>query len=124
MTTNEITCIVCPIGCKILVISDEEKIDVVDGHKCKRGIDYATHEALDPKRMLTTSVLVSNGEWPLVSVKTSQPVPKEKLWDILAEIKKKRITAPVQSGSIIIKSIANTDIDVIATKSVNKKTRN
>lgn len=122
MTQNEITCIVCPIGCKILVRSNGEKIDVVDGHKCKRGIEYATHEALNPKRMLATSVLVIDGEWPLVSVKTSQPVPKEKLWDVLAEIKKKRITAPVQSGSIIIKNIANTNIDVIATKSVNKKT--
>ena len=117
---EEITCIVCPIGCKILVGSDGKKIEVLDGAKCKRGIEYARHEALDPRRMLTTSVLVEGGEWPLVSVKTTRPIPKDKLFSVLKEVKMLTVKAPVKPGEIILKNIANTSIDSVATKKVKK----
>ena len=120
--TNEkdITCIICPIGCKILVKTDGKQFEVSDGHKCKRGIEYARSEALDPRRMLTSSVLVKDGEWPLVSVKSSKTVPKNRIFDVLKEIKKSSINAPVKLGQIIIKNVAGTKIDIIATKSIKK----
>jgi CxxC motif-containing protein len=117
---KKITCIVCPIGCKILVKIDGTRFEVVEGNKCKRGIEYAKNEALDPRRMLTTSVLIDGGEWPLVSVKSSKPVPKEKVFPILKEIKKNAVDAPINSGQTIIKNVANTGIDIVATKSVKK----
>jgi len=117
---KEITCIVCPIGCKILVKTDDKQIKNIDGNKCKRGIDYAEHEALDPRRMLTTSVSVDNGEWPLVSVKSSQPIPKEKVFQVLKEIKKTTVNAPVKPGQKILNSVTNTGIDIVATKTVKK----
>lgn len=117
---KEITCIVCPIGCKILVRTDGKHFELLDGNKCKRGIDYARNEALDPRRMLTSSVLVKNGEWPLVSVKSSQPVPKDKIFSVLKEIKRTRINAPIRSGKLIIKNVADTKIDIVATKSIKK----
>ncbi len=115
---KEITCIVCPIGCKILVRTNGEEFAVIKGHKCKKGIEYARNEALDPRRMLTTSVLVKNGDWPLVSVKSSQPIPKEKLFVVLQKIKKAAVNAPVILGEIVIKNVADTGIDIIATKTV------
>ena len=117
---KKITCIVCPIGCKILVKTDGTQFEVVEGNKCKKGIEYAKNEALDPRRMLTTSVLVNGGEWPLISVKSSEPVPKEKIFSILKEIKKNAVDAPINSGQTIIKNVANTSIDIVATKSVKK----
>ena len=120
MVEKKITCVVCPIGCKILVKTDGTRFEIIEGNKCKRGIEYARNEALDPRRILTTSVFVENGEWPLVSVKTSQPIPKKKNFSVLKEIKKARIKAPVQSGKILIKDIADTDMDIIATKTVKK----
>ena len=119
-TEKKITCIVCPIGCKILVKINGIQFEVVKGNKCKRGIEYAGNEALDPRRMLTTSVLINGGEWPLVSVKSSKPVPKEKVFSALKNIKKTAVNAPVTSGQIIIKNVANTGIDIVATKSVKK----
>lgn len=116
---KKITCIICPIGCKILVKTDGSKFEAI-GSKCKRGAEYARNEALDPKRMLTTSVLVKNGEWPLVSVKSSKPVPKEKIFSVLKEVKNKTILAPVKSGKIIIKNVAGTNIDIISTKTIKK----
>ena len=117
---KEITCIVCPIGCKILVRIDGKQIENFDGNKCKQGIDCAKHEALDPRRMLTTSVFVGDGERPLVSVKSSQPIPKEKVFQVLKEIKNAKVKAPVKSGQKILNNVANTGIDILATKTVKK----
>jgi CxxC motif-containing protein len=117
---KEITCIVCPIGCKILVKTYGKQFEVCDGQKCKRGFEYARLEALDPRRMLTSSVLVKDGEWPLVSVKSSKSIPKNKIFDVLKEIKKANIKAPINLGQIIIKNVANTKIDIISTKSIKK----
>ena len=117
---KEITCIVCPIGCKILVRTDGTRFEVLKGNKCKRGIEYTRNEALDPRRTLTTSVLVKNGDWSLVSVKSSQPVPKEKLFLVLLEIKKATVKAPVASGQIVLKNVSDTGIDILATKTVQR----
>ncbi|KYK23489.1 molybdopterin oxidoreductase [Thermoplasmatales archaeon SG8-52-4] len=117
---KDVICIVCPIGCKILVKTNGKDFEILEGNKCKRGTDYARNEALDPRRMLTSSVLVTNGEWPLVSVKSSKPVPKDKIFSVLKEIKKTKVNAPVKSGQIIIKNVAGTKINILATKSIKK----
>ena len=120
MNKKEITCIVCPIGCKILVKTDGTKCEILDGNKCKQGIEYARSEALDPRRVLTSSVLVLDGRWPLVSIKSTEPVPKDKVFQVLDEIKKAKVKPPVNLGQIIIKNVSNTGIDIIATKSIKK----
>ena len=119
ITEKKITCIVCPIGCIILVKTDGTYFEILEGNKCKKGIEYARNEALDPRRMLTTSILVGNGEWPLVSIKSSKPIPKEKLFSVLKEIKKTKVKAPVKSGQVIIKNVCNTGIDIVATKTIS-----
>ena len=119
MDEKEITCIVCPIGCKINVKSDGKR-QIVHGHKCKQGVEYAQLEALDPRRVLTSSILVVSGEWPLVSVKTTKPVPKDRLSFVLKEIKEAMVEAPVIIGDVLLKNVCNLDIDVVATKMVNK----
>ena len=118
----KITCIICPIGRKILVDNKGDKVEISSRNKCKKGIDYATYEALDPRRVLTTSVLVEKGEWPLVSVKSSKPIPKDKIFAVLEEVKKVKLRATVRIGSIIIKNVAKTGIDIISTKSINRST--
>jgi CxxC motif-containing protein len=121
MNKKRFTCIICPIGCKILVETDGKKLKILEGNKCKKGIEYAKSEALDPRRNLTLSVLVENGKWPLVSVKTTKPIPKDKIFDVLKEIKQVKINAPVKLGQKLMKNVANTGIDVVATKTVEKK---
>jgi CxxC motif-containing protein len=118
---QDITCIVCPIGCKITVQSDGTTAKALTGHRCKEGISYATTEALDPRRMLTSSILVHDGEWPLVSVKTSQSVPKKDIFNVLKEIQKTSVNAPVKRGDILLSNVANLNIDIIATKTIQKK---
>jgi CxxC motif-containing protein len=117
---KKITCIVCPIGCNIVVKTDGSTCEILEGEKCKRGVEYAQHEALDPRRMLTTSVRVDDGVWPLVSVKSSKPVPKDKVFAILEQIKQTTVKAPVKSGEVLIKDAVQTGIDIVATKTVDQ----
>ena len=120
MNKREITCIVCPLGCKIIVKTDGTNCEIVEGNKCKRGIEYAHSEALDPKRVLTSSILVMSGEWPLVSVKTTKPIPKDMLSQVLHEIKETVVKAPVSIGDVLINNVCNLGIDLVATKTVEK----
>ncbi|MEX1378064.1 MAG: DUF1667 domain-containing protein [Eubacteriales bacterium] len=117
MEKREITCIVCPVGCEMKATKDGDKIVVV-GNGCKRGYTYAVDEMTNPKRMVTSSVVVKGGDMPLVSVKTSQPIPKEKIEEVLKEIKAIELKAPVKIGTPIIKSAAGTDVDIVATRNV------
>ena len=120
MNKKEITCIVCPIGCKIIIKTNGKKFELLEGNKCKQGVEYARSEALDPRRVLTSSVLVEDGIWPLVSVKTKKPIPKEKVFEVLKQIQRKKVKAPIKIGQVIIKNIVNTNTDLIATKSIDK----
>ncbi|MEF8879106.1 MAG: DUF1667 domain-containing protein [Candidatus Thermoplasmatota archaeon] len=120
MDKKEITCIVCPIGCKIIVKTDGTNCEIVDGNKCKRGVGYARSEALNPKRVITTSVLVKSGEWPLVSVKTTKPVPKDSISLVLRKIRKAVVDAPVHIGDVLLENVGDLDVDVVATKNVKK----
>ena len=117
---KKVTCIICPMGCKIQLNQKGQQVDILSGNKCKQGIDYAVSEALDPRRMVTSSILVRGGEWPLVSVKTSEAVPKEKIFSILKEIQKMSVDAPIQQGTVLMKNVLQTGIDIIATKTIEK----
>ena len=54
----------------------------------------------------------------LVSVKTDRPIPKEKIGEAIGELCDITINAPVGRGDIIIKNIADTDANIIATRDV------
>ena len=64
--------------------------------------------------------MINNGNWQLVSIKTSDEVSKDKIFEILDIIKKTNICAPVKSGDVIIKNIAKTGVNIIATRTVDK----
>ena len=115
---TNITCILCPIGCEIRI--NKKELFIIDGAKCEKGIEYSKNEVRNPKRILTTSILVKNGILPLLSVKTSKPIPKEKIFKILKIIKRTSVNAPVEMGEIIIKNVLGTGSDIIATKTIKK----
>jgi CxxC motif-containing protein len=65
-------------------------------------------------------MLIKNGNWPLVSVKTTQPIPKNNIFTVLDEIKQTVVKAPVKCGDTLIKNVCNTNINVVATRTVRK----
>ena len=107
-------CIVCPRGC-LLTIDDEMN---VTGNTCPRGEAYAKSEVTNPTRIITSSVRVNNREDTLVSIKTSAPVPKGRMLEVMAEINKVSVSAPTHIGDVVIKNVLGLDVDIIITKNI------
>ena len=119
MERKELICIGCPLGCNLTVEMDGGQVVSVNGNTCKRGDDYARKELTDPRRIVTSTVPVMGGNLPVVSVKTASDIPKGKIRECLCALKGVTLTAPVQIGDVIMENVANTGVDVIATKSIS-----
>ena len=113
---KELICINCPLGCHLSVDDSDVSNVRVTGNTCPRGVTYAVSEVTAPKRMVTSSVPVVGSTVKRVSVKTSAPIPKDKIFDCLAEIKKVVATAPVAIGDVLLANVCGTDVNVIATR--------
>ena len=91
----------------------------VTGNTCPRGKDYAISELTNPVRTITSSVRVSNREDLLVSVKTSGPIPKGKIFDLMKEIDKLSVKAPTRIGEVVKKDILGLGVDILITKDID-----
>jgi len=116
---RELICIVCPKGCHIQVIGNDES-PVCHGHACPRGEAYALQEIRSPKRMLTTTVTIRNALHPRCPVISSQPIPKEKMMEMLKILSKIEVEAPVKLDQVIVENILNTGIDILASRTLEK----
>ena len=114
--TTELICITCPMGCTLDVTHEGDTIVNIEGNTCKRGEDYAKEELTNPQRMVTTTVRVAGGLHPLMPVYTSAPIPKARIFDLLAEIRKVEIQAPIRVGDIVLEDVVDTDVDVLASR--------
>lgn len=112
---TELTCIGCPMGCRVCVEHDGDHIHSVEGNTCPRGEAYARNELICPMRMVTALVSIKGTHIPL-SVKTSEAIPKDRIADCLAALKKTVVTPPVHIGDVVVHHVCGTDADVIATK--------
>ena len=112
---KELTCINCPLGCTVSVKVEDGEIANITGNSCKRGEVYARNELSNPVRVVTSTARVDGAKEYLVSVKTENPIPKGKIMEVMQEINKAHIAAPVAIGDIIIEDVAGTGIKVIAT---------
>ena len=117
METRNLTCIGCPMGCALTVTMDGENITVA-GNTCPVGEKYAKKEVTNPTRVVTSSVRVNGADIARVSVKTASDIPKNKIFDCMAEIMKIEVNAPVSIGDVIIENCAGTGVSVVATKNV------
>ena len=87
----------------------------------KKGKEYVVQELTDPRRNIASSVVLLNGELPLVSVRLTKPVPKAKIFDVMDIIKGIKLEAPVEVGDVVVKNIMGYDSDLIVTKQVGVK---
>ena len=111
---KELTCIICPRGCRLTIDANNN----VSGNFCPRGKTYAISELSNPVRSITSSIRVTNREDTLVSVKTSGPIPKGKIFDVMKEIDQIGVEAPVEIGQIAKKDILGLGIDIVITKNI------
>ncbi len=118
MKKRELICIGCPMGCALTVELEGNEVVSVTGNTCKRGEDYARKEVTNPTRIVTSTVKVANGVLAAVSVKTEKDIPKGRIFDCVRALKDVTVTAPVHIGDVIMKDVAGTGVNVIATKDV------
>lgn len=115
---HEMVCIVCPIGCRLTVTEDKEQLSV-EGNQCKRGKEYAIKEMTHPTRVLPTTIKINGGLLKRLPVKTSAPIPKEKIFEAMKIINEVEVNAPIKMGDIIIENILETGVDVVATRDMD-----
>ena len=100
---RKLTCIVCPRGCEMEVtLGDGGEVISVSGNACKRGSVYANDECTHPRRTVTSTVRLEDGA-PL-AVKTSSTVPKEKIFEVMAEINRAVAKRGTKIGDVIIET--------------------
>jgi len=132
---HELTCIVCPIGCSLLVkeepIAASEGLPplAVTGNRCPRGITYAQEEIRAPKRVVTATCGINFPPEGVGShrslttprrlpVKTTAPCPKEKINELLEDIYRLKVNLPVKAGERLITDWESRGIDVVAVRSM------
>lgn len=113
---KEFICILCPRGCHVF-IDDTGKIT---GNFCARGVKYVETEMNEPKRTLTSTVRTIFEEMPRVSVKTSTPIPKDKIFAVMDLLNDVLIDRPMNIGDKVLENILGTGVDIVLTRSIMK----
>lgn len=118
MSTRELTCIGCPLGCSLSVTLENGEVTAVTGNTCPRGDAYARKEVTNPTRIVTSTVRVKDGVSPMVNVKTASDIPKDKIFDCTAALRDVVVTAPVTIGDVVLADVAGTGVDIVAAKNI------
>ena len=117
---RKLTCIGCPLGCQMEVEMEADTVLAVAGNTCPRGEAYARRELCAPARTLTSTVALKNSRngAKRLPCKTRAEVPKDSLFACMRALSECVVEAPVQLGDLILRDIAGTGVDVVATKTV------
>ena len=118
---KEFICIVCPNSCRISVEYEGTKIKDIKGAKCPKGKDYVKNEITNPLRVFTGSILVEDGDFPLVSFKTTTPIPKKYLKKVGEITRRIKVEAPIEVGQVIAFNLLGGKVNLIATRKIIKK---
>ena len=120
MTKKTVTCISCPLGCRISVDLKGKKIKT-DGQQCKQGKTYAIQEVRDPRRVLTTTIRINDGQRPMLPVRSEKEIQKKLVKKCVKKLLKMKVKAPVKCGEVICKNILDTGVNIIATRNMEIK---
>jgi CxxC motif-containing protein len=111
-----IVCIGCPLGCRVTVTQDKKGgVAAIKGAQCKQGEKYVLKEFENPVRTLTATVRTGDEDFPLLAVRTSRPVPKGLMADIMRRTAEITVKPPVNVGDVVAKNILKTGSDLVAT---------
>ncbi len=114
---KELICICCPRGCHLTVDTDT---DTVTGNFCPRGAKYGLQEVKNPTRVITSTVRITGSNLPMCPVKSAEPIPKGKIFEAMEEINKVRLEAPIHIGEVVLASLADTGIALLATRDMER----
>ncbi len=120
MIEKTYTCIVCPRSCVGTLKIDDDGNIKTEGFFCKNGEEYAINEYKDPRRVLTTTVSISQAPYSLLPVVSSGEISRSIFNDCLKDLYQISVTAPVREGDIIVENIRETGVDIIAARTMER----
>lgn len=110
---KQLVCIGCPRGCRLEI--NEQTLEV-NGNFCPTGAEYGKNELVSPMRTVTATVNIEGGIHARLAVRTDKAVPKSKMLDVVAELNRYTAHSPVRMGDMLIKNVAGTDANIIASR--------
>lgn len=113
METREICCVICPMSCNITVKAEGRKIISIDNYSCPRGKEYAASEYLDPVRTITSTVRAIGYKSPVIPVRTSKPVPKDKIYEVMEVIRGLECSEPFNIGRVLVENVLGTESNIV-----------
>lgn len=117
---RELVCIVCPNGCKMSISREGREIKVT-GNKCPKGESFGISEAVNPTRTICSTVKTKFPGVPVIPVRVSAEIPKDKIFEVMGEINKVVVEERIGRGDIVVKNVLGLDADVIATSDILRK---
>ncbi|MBR6822183.1 MAG: DUF1667 domain-containing protein [Clostridia bacterium] len=121
MTENkELICINCPMGCRLNVTIEDGSVTEVTGNTCPRGREYALKEAVDPMRILTSTVKIEGAVHRVLPVISDGEIPLRQMFEAMAEIKKIDVRAPIKEGDIVLHDILGSGVNIIASRTMDR----
>lgn len=117
---QELTCIICPVGCPLIVEIENGNVISVTGNTCNRGKIYANNECTNPTRVVTSTVKSEDGV--IIPVKTDRAIPKKLVFECMQTINllHPKTDEVLTNGSIVCKNILGTDANIITTAPVRR----
>lgn len=116
-------CVLCPRGCNLTIEYESEGSNAplkVVGNKCPKGLAFAQQEWFKPMRMLTSTVKTNSDKIPRIPVRTSEPIPKDQIKEVMQVINALTVTLPVTMGNIVAQNVLDLGVDIITTLSIKE----
>ena len=115
---KELVCIGCPRGCQLKIEKNNRDEWVVTGNTCKRGEAFAISEMTAPKRTICSVVKTAFPETPVLPVRVSADIPKERIFDVMAQLRTVTVTERIGRGDVVIPNVLGLCADIIATSNI------
>ena len=109
----DLICIVCPKSCRIRALPGTPP--EITGNSCKRGYQFALDELTSPRRTVCTTVKTVFPEAPVLPVRTSAEIPKDRIFDLMEEVGAFTLRTRVGRGDVVIPDVLSLGVDIIAT---------
>ena len=114
---KEVICTCCPKGCHLQV--DEANDYKETGNGCPNGIAYGKEELNHPTRIITRTVRAEGGLHPRCPVKTSKPVPKGQMAEVVAALDSIVLHTPIHVGQVVVENVCGTGADIVTCRNMD-----
>ena len=116
-----IICTLCPNGCEITAEYTNKQDIELTGTLCDKGKAYSINECFDPRRTFTGNVNIEGCIRRRLPVRSTSPIPKDKMLECAEYLRKITIEAPVNTGDVIAENIFDTGVDIISAMSIRRE---